>query len=321
MESVHLVSVAVADPAGRLVATSGEPRRVTFWRSAAKPFQALPLIQDGAADRFGLDDRDLAIASASHSSEPFHLEAVGRFLAKAGLTEDLLACGPHQPLGPDVADRVIRDGVVMTARWSNCSGKHTGLLALAKHHGWPTAGYQRAGHPVQHRLLAEIVKWTGLEAGSITQAVDGCTTICYGLGLDAMATAYARLAVAEDAATRRWWRAVTTHPELVAGTGRLCTELMQAWPGEIFAKIGADGVYCAAIPSAGLGLAIKVHDGDMRSVGVALLAVIRQVLAQRGRSDGARLDGLGHHGDPVILNTRGEETGRFRAAGRLVFSA
>ncbi|MEZ4457382.1 MAG: asparaginase [Gemmatimonadales bacterium] len=175
----------------------------------------LPLLQDGAVERFKLTAEELAIACASHSSEPIHLETVDRFLAKLALDESALACGPHVPLGPDTARRVAREGIVMTPRWSNCSGKHAGMLALAKCHGWPAAGYEALGHPVQERIVAEVERWTGLGRDELVLTVDGCNTTCFGLPLDAMALAYARFATSTDTEARRLWRAVTNHPDLV----------------------------------------------------------------------------------------------------------
>ncbi len=322
VESVHQVSAAVVTADDELVAAAGNPDLITFWRSAAKPFQAMPLIEDGVAERFGLTDDELALACASHSSEPFHLEGVDRFLAKVGVEERDLACGPHPPLSAEVARAVTRDGIVMTPRWSNCSGKHTGMLATAKHHGWPLAGYERAGHPLQDRLLDSAAHWSGLGRDQIVLGVDGCTTVCYGMPLRAMALAYARFAVAEEDAPRRLYRAMTEHPELVAGTNRLCTDLMRAWEGAIVAKVGAEGVYSAAVPSLRLGIAIKVMDGDLRSVGIALIAVLRQILERSPRYDAAeeaRLASLAGHAEPVVRHTRGGVVGALRGAGELQF--
>lgn len=322
VESIHRVTAVVVDPLDRLIAWSGDPHLATYWRSAAKPFQVLPLLEDGAAERFGLSDDDLALACASHSSESFHLEGVDRFLTKIGVEESALACGPHVPLSPDVAREVVRKGVSLTPKWSNCSGKHTGMLALAKHHGWPLAGYERAGHPVQDRIQAEVERWTGLVKSEMTLSVDGCTTVCYGLPLRAMALAYARFGAATTPAARRLWNAIVRHPHLVAGTKRLCTDLMRAWPGEIFAKVGAEGVYSAVIPGQGWGIAIKVEDGDSPSVGVALVAVIKQLLDRAGtaRAGLDALSALDGHATPLVKTTRGEVVGEMRAAGSLAFS-
>jgi len=319
VESVHRVSVSVTDASGRRVASSGTPELMTYWRSAAKPFQALPLVMDGAAERWGFGPRELALASASHSSEPVHRERVEAMLRACGCEEGQLACGPHPPLSAAVAEEVARGGVKLTPKWSNCSGKHTGMLALARHHGWPTQGYERAGHPVQERILAEVRRWTGLAQGGLHLGVDGCTAVCFALPLSAMATAYARLGTSEEEEARRLREAMWAHPELVAGTGRLCTELMTACRGTVLAKVGAEGVYSAALPALGLGVSLKVEDGDGRCSPPALLAVLRQVAARLGVGLTLPLEGLGPHAEPVLRNTRGEAIGSLRVAGELRF--
>src|SRR6058998_2982819 len=197
VEAVHDVHVAVVDAAGRLVAATGDPGLVTFWRSAAKPFQAVPLVADGATERFGLTSRELALCCASHSSEPGQVALVREFLAKVGCSERDLLCGPHPPLSDSVAQDYRTRGVRITAVFSNCSGKHTGMLALSRHHGWPTEFYTRLEHPVQQRCLAEVSRWTDVAVTEIRTAVDGCGVVCYGLPLKNMALAYARLANAE----------------------------------------------------------------------------------------------------------------------------
>lgn len=318
VEARHRVSVAVVDGAGRLLAGAGDVGLVSWWRSAAKPFQALPLIQDGGADRLGLTDEELALTAASHSSEPRHLAAVDRFMAKAGVAESDLACGPHSALSAEVAAAVARGAATFTAKWSNCSGKHTGMLALARHHGWPTAGYHTAGHPVQERIGSEIARWSGVDRSNLQLSVDGCTAVCFGLPLRNMALAYARLATSAEPAAVRILGAMMAHPFLVAGTGRLCTELMTAWPGRVVAKVGADGVYSAALTTLGLGISLKVEDGDTRASAVALLEVLRQLLAMYGSGQYC-LDGLAHHARPELRNTRGGVTGEIRPAGALRF--
>ena len=317
VESLHAVSLAVTDPSGALIASAGDPELVTFWRSAAKPFQALPMVADGAADAFGLGDDAIALACASHSSEPEQVALARRMLAAIGCNEADLACGPHTPLSSAVNERVLREGITMTPAWSNCSGKHSGMLALTRHHGWPTAGYERAGHPAQDRILDEVSRWTGLAPESVVLGVDGCTTVCFAMPLRAMATAYARFGVSEEPAAARVRRAMQSHPGLVGGTGRLCTDLMRESAGRVIAKIGAEGVYSAAWPELGLGLTLKVADGDMRSAQVALLGVLARLATRLGA--GLPLGALAGHAEPVIRNTRREATGVLRAAGNLHF--
>jgi len=317
VESVHAVSAAVTDAGGRLLASAGDPELVTFWRSAAKPFQAMPMVADGAADKFGFGPDAIALACASHSSEPEQVALAGRMLAAIGAAEDELACGPHPPLSSAVGTRVVREGITMTPVWSNCSGKHTGMLALARHHGWPTAGYEAAGHPVQERILDEVARWTGQPKEAIELGVDGCTTVCFGLPLGAMALAYARLGVSEEPAAVRVREAMLAYPHLVGGTGRLCTDLTRETDRRVLAKIGAEGVYSAAWPALGLGIALKVMDGDMRSAPVALLGVLKRLAARHGAD--LALESLARHAEPAIRNTRREVTGVLRAAGELRF--
>jgi L-asparaginase II len=321
VESVHPVAAAVVDAGGRVLAASRDPDLVTWWRSAAKPFQALPLVEDGAADRFGLTDEELALVCASHSSESRHLELIDRLLAKLEIGEESLACGIHTPLSPVVAAAVARGVAIMTPCWSNCSGKHAGMLALAKHHGWPLAGYQSAGHPVQDRILGTIAEWTGTPCADIRLAVDGCTAVCFGLPLRRMAVGYARLAASEAPAPRRVLEAMMAHPAVVGGHRRLCTDLMRAWRGRVVAKIGADGVYCAALPGLGVGIALKVEDGDMRSSGVALLELLGQLIARLAPEQAADYPAapVAGHARHEIRNTRGAPTGELRPAGSLHF--
>jgi len=332
VEAVHDVHVAVVDARGELVAATGDPELVTFWRSAAKPFQALPLVEDGVVERFGITTEELALACASHSSEPGQVARVRDFLAKIGCAERDLLCGPHAPLSEDVARDYATRGVRLTAVYSNCSGKHTGMLALARHHGWPTEFYTRLEHPVQQRCLAEVSRWTDVPVTDIHTAVDGCGVACFGLPLKNMALAYARLAKAE-VGTRNAERqgehrsasdpaqqfrvprsafavveAMLRHPDLIAGERRPCTDLMRAHPGRVIAKVGAEGVYCALLVQEGVGVALKVADGHAIATALALAAVLEE---------------LGLRPRPASLvawpnvNTRGETVGELRVNGGL----
>ena len=328
VESAHVVSVAVGRSGGQAVGSAGDPELATFWRSAAKPFQALPLVEDGGAERFGLGTEELALACASHSSEPVHLEVTDRFLAKIGCTESDLACGPHPPLGPKVLERIQREGVQPTPRWSNCSGKHSGMLAQAKHRGWPTQGYETKDHPVQRRILESVTEWTGMRSpspvrergpgGEVVLGVDGCAAVCFGLPLSGMARAYAALGDGASPGLAVLRDAMLARPDLVAGTGRSCTDVMQAAPGKVVVKLGADGVYCGALVGTGLGFALKVEDGDMRTLPIALLAVLDQLAAHVGWSE--RWSALvPQHGAFEIKNTRKVVTGRVYAEGGVAF--
>ena len=301
LESRHRIHVAVVDADGQLVAQAGDPAYVTFWRSAAKPFQALPLLEDGVAERFGLTRQDLALACASHSSEPAQVALVREFLQKIGCSERDLMCGPHRPLSDAVAKDYETRGLRLTAIYSNCSGKHAGMLALAKHHGWPTAFYARIEHPVQQRCLAEVSRWTGMATNEIGIAVDGCGVACFAMPLRNMAWAYSRL-------EGQVLEAMIMHPELIAGEGRPCTEMMRAHPGRVVTKVGAEGVYSALLVRESLGVALKVEDGHSVASSLAIAAVLAE---------------LGLKPQPAslltrpITNSRGEAVGEMRVNGGL----
>jgi len=324
VESRHAVHVAVVDSNGRLVARAGDPDLVTFWRSAAKPFQAQPLVADGVVERFGLTRQDLALACASHSSEPAQVALVREFLQRAQCSERDLMCGPHRPLSDAVAKDYETRGVRLTAVYSNCSGKHTGMLALAKHHGWPTEFYARVEHPVQQRCLKSVSEYTDVPVPDIGVAVDGCGVACFALPLRNMALAYARLgnskvemrnAKSEPSdqlrishSAFRIVEAMLHHPELVAGEGRPCTEMMRAHPGRVVAKVGAEGVYSASLIREGLGVTLKVEDGHSLASALAIASVLAE---------------LGLKPQPAsllkrpITNSRGETVGEMRVNGGL----
>jgi L-asparaginase II len=301
VESRHMVHVAVVDGSGKLVAQAGDPDYVTFWRSAAKPFQALPLIEDGAAAAFKLTRQDLALTCASHSSEPAQVELVREFLQRIGCSERDLMCGPHRPLSEAVAKDLEKRGVRLTAVYSNCSGKHTGMLALARHHGWPTEFYARIEHPVQQRCLDSVSRWTDVPKTQIRVAVDGCGVACFALPLRNMASAYTRI-------PSSLLEPMVLHPELIAGDGRPCTEMMRAHPGRVFTKVGAEGVYSALLIREGLGVALKVEDGQSLASALAVAAVLSE---------------LGLRPQPATLlarpltNSRGETVGEMRVNGGL----
>jgi len=302
LESRHRVHVAVVDAQGRIVAQAGDPEYQTFWRSAAKPFQALPLVEDGVVERFGLRRQDLALACASHSSETAQVALVREFLQRVGCSERDLMCGPHRPLSDAVAKDYETRGVRLTAVYSNCSGKHTGMLALAKHHGWPTEFYARIEHPVQRRCLKSVSDYTDVPVAELGVAVDGCGVACFALPVRKMALAYTRIppAILEP---------MVLHPELIAGEGRPCTEMMRAHPGRVVTKVGAEGVYCASLIRESLGVALKVEDGHSVASALAIAAVLAELgLTPQPASLLRR----------AISNSRGETVGEMRVSGGLV---
>jgi L-asparaginase II len=310
-ESVHRVLVSVTDAQGKRMAGAGDGSRAVFYRSAAKPLQALPLVEDGIAAALSLTEEELALCCASHNAEPRHVDAARSILAKAGAGEEALACGPHPPVSGVDAEQLIRLGRQPSAVHNNCSGKHAGMLALAHGHGWPAAGYQLAGHPVQRRMLEEVARWSGMEPESIGTGVDGCGVLCFAVPLDRMAFSFARFARSADRGegAAAVVGAMTRNPHMVAGRARLCTALMERAGERVFAKTGAEGVYCAAVRGAGVGIALKVLDGGRRAADAALI----RVLALLGVLTPDDVESLREFGAPLVRNTRGEVVGELSA--------
>ena len=307
-ESEHRVHAVVVNDRGELQWAVGDPNRATFLRSAAKPLQALPLLDDGVADRFDFTSSELALCCASHNSEPRHVQTVAGLLERLGLDESALACGGHPPLRPEEGLRLAGEGRRPGSLESNCSGKHTGMLALAVAHGWPVVGYEKEEHPVQRRMKAEVARWTDLDPARLETGVDGCGVTCVRAPLDRIAASFARLGVAArtEGSARRIVRAMVEHPGMVAGLGRLDTAIMRSTEGTVFAKVGAEGVYAAGIPEAGLGVALKIEDGGWRAADVAFV----HVLDRLGYTDPMRDDAVSSFRRPTIVNTRGEPVGR-----------
>lgn len=280
VESFHRVHAAVVDSCDTLLAGSGDPELVTFWRSCAKPFQVIPLLEGGGFDAHGWGDAELAIACASHGGEPEHVAIVEAMLRSLGLEEGDLACGPQDPLSPRGA-KIARDsGVRIKRTHNNCSGKHTAMLALAQQNGWPIKGYERAEHPVQQAMLNQVALWTGVRPSEIGVAVDGCGAAVFGLSLDRMARAYARLGAAAERGEEipaRIVTAITRNPFLIGGTDRFDSIMMEETNGRILSKVGAEGVHSAVILDSSIGVAIKVEDGSPRAQYPAMIRVLQEL--------------------------------------------
>jgi L-asparaginase II len=312
VESRHRVHAAVVDAAGLVRASAGDPEKVTFIRSAAKPFQAIPVIAEGAMDRFGITLDEIAVMCGSHSGEERHISAVTSILGRIGLDAEALACGPHAPFDRTAQRELAEAGLEPGRLHNNCSGKHAGMLAIARVNGWDPLGYNQPEHPVQGRVLVEMGRWMDLPLEAMAMGTDGCAAVTVGIPLRNMALGYARLAQAARVGEREPTYVVgsmTSYPEMVAGGGRLCTELMTCAEGRLFAKVGAEGVYCVGVPGAELGIAIKIEDGAQRAIGPAILAVLREL-------DLISEDDLGtllHHAYPEVLDSRGEVVGQLRA--------
>jgi L-asparaginase II len=315
LEARHRVHVAVTDPEGTVIAGSQTPDHVTTFRSSAKPFQLLPLVERGHADRWALSDEELAVMAASHTGSARHLELVRGILDRLGLKDSDLVCGYHEPLDPVAREHLARHPEARSNLYNNCSGKHAGMLCLARSEGWPIAGYERPEHPLQQLLRRTVAELAGMNPETMALAVDGCNVPVFALPLTGMARAYARLATAgpqggaRATALARIRGAMCAYPDAVGGTGRFSTALMRAASGHLVAKGGAEGLECVGSPERGLGLAVKVEDGAARAAAPATLAVLEKInlLAPPARA------ALTREARPVILNAAGREVGTIEA--------
>ena len=318
VEEVQRGHLMVIDAEGRCLLFLGEPRSaVTFWRSSAKPFQSMTLVTSGAAEAFGFEPEDLAICSASHTGESMHTERVGHVLRLAGNAPKDLACGTHPPYDRVTAAALQRSGTAANVLHSNCSGKHAGMLALAKHLGVPTEGYRRADHPVQRLITATVCRFTGLEPHELVIGVDGCGAPTFGLPVERMALAFARLMSpdglpeADQRAAMEVRSAMTTHPHLVGGTGHADSDLMRVAGGRILMKGGASGVLCAGVEG-GIGIAVKLESGAARSAIAAPIVI--EVLRWLGALSASEVGHLAVHAPPAVRNVGGDTVGETRIA-------
>ncbi|KAB2849555.1 MAG: asparaginase [Hyphomicrobiaceae bacterium] len=317
VESRHAGALAIARPDGTLALAIGDVDAAVFPRSAIKALQALPLVETGAAEAFRFANEELALACASHSASPRHVAIASRMLARAGQTREALGCGSHLPLDEAAAHEIIRRSEAPSALHNNCSGKHSGMVATAAFLKEPVAGYWQPDHPVQRRIHAILREMTGQELGENVRGTDGCSVPTWAMPLKSLAAAFARfisgegLSPARQAAAKVIAKACMSEPELVAGKGRACTLLMEALKGAAFIKTGAEGVFCAALPNSGLGIALKIDDGAKRASEVAISATI-------GRLIPAAEAKIGALARPRLSNWRGTEVGMLRPSRDLL---
>jgi L-asparaginase II len=316
VESGHRGAIAIADAGGKLVLGLGNVTRAIFPRSAVKAMQALPLIESGAADTFGLGEAELAVACASHSGEAIHVAAVRALLAKAGLNESQLACGAHWPIGERAMRDLLRAGKNPEAIHNNCSGKHAGMLATARRLGLAERGYEQPDHPVQEAIRRILSELCGVALERDAMGIDGCSVPSFALPLNALATGFARLgtgqglAPARAAALRRLMQACFAAPVLVAGEGRLDTIVLRGLGPTVFVKGGAEGVHCAVVTELGIGIAVKIDDGAKRAAEMVLAVLLARLVK------GAEQNLAGHI-EGEIHNCQGRKVGRVRASASL----
>ena len=306
-ESTHDVSAVACDADGRHVHAWGDPEAAVFPRSAVKAIQALPLVETGAAETFGFGRAELSLACASHSGEPGHVETARGMLAAAGLEDNCLECGGHWSFDqPVLIDQARAHETAPDAIYNNCPGKHSGFCATCAHLGERPDGYVRPDHPAMRRVARVLEEVTGVPHDERNRGIDGCSMPTYAIPLANMAYAFARMTTGKGlddtraSAAQSLIEACMAEPFYMAGTNRFCTTIMRALPGRLFAKTGAEGVFCGALPETGLGIALKVHDGATRASEAAMAALARHLLDA---------DALTPLAEPVVRNWNGTQTG------------
>jgi L-asparaginase II len=319
VESIHHVAACAIQGNGEVIFSLGNVEAPIFLRSAAKPFIAAAAIAAGARERFGLEPREIAVMSASHSGEPFHVEAVRSILQKIGMDESALQCGPHAPYNAQAARALEASGIVPSAIHNNCSGKHAGILALCKLIGAETSTYLEPQNLAERRILELCARVSSADLSDFVLGVDGCGIPVYATPLRNAALSFMHLATLEginerDAAALKIVRdAMIAHPEYVAGTGEFDSRLMRAGAGGVACKGGAEGVHGSAFPVAGVGLVCKVLDGSGRGRAPAVLAAVRRLalLEEAALTDLADLE------RPVVYNRAGRPVGEVRSASTI----
>jgi L-asparaginase II len=315
VESEHFVRHAVADGAGTILSSGGDIDAPTFLRSSAKPLICAVVVASGAADRFGFTDAELALAAGSHSGEPMHVEAAQSMLAKIGLSEDALQCGAHPPVHDASAEALVLQGRLPGRIHNNCSGKHAAILALAVHLRAPVEGYLSADHPAQTAILKGCAEMFDVPEKSMVVGVDGCGIPVVAVPLRVSATFFARFANTAQSPARwrepleRVRRAMVNNPQYVAGTGRFDTDLMRAAYPNIACKGGAEGFHASSVINLGIGMCVKVADGNYRAVSPF---VVKRLAGLNGLS-GEEAALLERHAMPSVRNHAGAVVGEIRA--------
>jgi L-asparaginase II len=322
VESRHAGAVAVVDAGGRRVLALGDVERPVYPRSAIKALQALPLVESGAADIYGLGTEELALACASHSGEPGHVATATRMLTLAGLDASALRCGAHWPIHQPSAQALARGGGAASALHNNCSGKHAGFLCVACATSTDHAHYVQPAHPVQRMIKTVLEDLTGIVLSQDVCATDGCSVPTWAMPLTSLARGFARFGTGvglhpeRAKAAARLRAACAAHPRHGAGTGRFCTEIMESFSPRAFVKTGAEGVYCAALPEQGLGIAVKCDDGSGRAAAVMMAALLARFLPLD-----ADLVALERFMRPTLHNWNGLAVGAMRPAAVLTAAA
>lgn len=314
VESIHNGHIAVVDYKGRLLASKGDVEKVIFARSSMKPLQAIPIIETGASETFHFTDADLSLACASHNGEAQHTDRVQALLEQMKLEVNDLQCGTHPPRWRAADELLMQKGVPITPIYNNCSGKHSGMLATALQMNESIEDYYLPEHPVQQRILQVVHELTETPIDDIEIGIDGCGVPVHGVPIKNLAHAFAKMAKPVDenevrrAAIEKVTHAMMSAPEMVGGTKRFCTDFMRAEKGRMFGKVGAEGVYCIGDIETGIGIALKIEDGNARATSAVALAVLEQMdlLTDKVKEQ------LADYYRPTLKNARDEEIGCIR---------
>lgn len=318
-ESIHRGDIVAVNGEGKIIAYLGDPEKFTYMRSAAKPFQACAVLESGAVDYFGLTERELAVMCGSHYGEEAHVLAVLSILFKIGLDERYLQCGASYSLNEKVTMEYVRKGIEKKSVFHNCSGKHSGMLAMAMKEEFDVHTYMSIENPVQQRILETIADFAEMDKGKIKIGIDGCGVPVHAMPISNMAKAYMKLAnpmhagKRHIAGARKITMVMTGYPEMIAGTNGFDSELIKATRGKLAAKLGADGVYCVGAVGRNIGIAIKMEDGNVR----VLSSVVLETLKQLELISDSELAELKHFYIRDIKSSQGDKIGEIRPEFRL----
>ncbi len=309
LESVHLGVVAVVDEDGNELFSTGDTNSEFYIRSAAKPFQVIPLLESGAVERFKFTDEELALMCASHNAEEVHIKTASSILRKTGLDERYLGCGSHWPMHVPTAESMLSRHVPLNQLYNNCSGKHGGMLAYCVFHNLPLETYLDFNHPLQKQIHSLIEK---MLVRRIKSGTDGCSAPVFVMKVREMAFLYALLGAGKTAALATAFRVMHDNPYMVAGDERFDTDLMQNSP--VTAKIGAEGIECIAVPrlngQKAFGITVKISDGNFR----ALYPVIISLMKKFNLLSGEQIRALKKYDPVIIYNHRKMEVGFIKSS-------
>ena len=310
-ECVHYGYICVTDSNNKIIFNIGDPDYSIYLRSTAKPFQAIAVVHSGALEKFKISTAELSIICASHSAQDYHLSTVRSILRKIGLSEEYLQCGAAMPYNKDASDALIKNGEQPSQIHNGCSGKHAGMLAVCRYYGFPPEGYCLPEHPVQKLIHSIIAEMINVDPEQLVTGLDGCGIPTFMVTMKQAAFLYSQLAAGMNGSTQyrnsleTIKNAMAEYPEMISGDEEFCTELCSFTHGKVIGKVGADGVYCVAIPDRKLGFSIKVIDGNERGLHPSAMHLLKQLNV----IDDEAYEKLRRWARPEIRNHKGELAG------------